>query len=246
LLLHASSASALTTVSVKGVDTGDYYSGTAECPKGKHVVSGGFTTPERGFALTNRAVSDREWTVVADSDSLTVFAYCSAKINVAAETKDIAIDPKSGAQHTATARCGRGRTALAGGWDFEDQVANTPVFKSRRVSERAWSVTAFNGGNEEMTAIVYCANVGDTAIRSKRSARVPPEGDGRVTARCHKGEELLGGGFSTSPKSDYSNTTGPDFFYAASRRRGKRGWATAVHNYSDRGGRIKASAICAT
>ena len=81
LLLTAANASALTTVTVKGADIGDgVFAGTATCPPGTTVVSGGFDVEEQGYTPVNKAQGERKWVVQAlETSFLTVSANCSKR-----------------------------------------------------------------------------------------------------------------------------------------------------------------------
>jgi hypothetical protein len=120
------------------------------------------------------------------------------------------------------------------------------VFKSRPRGDDKWSVTAFNdsGGEarDRIKAFAYCLR-GPRRIVTGR-APIAAGGNGDPDATCLPGTQLLGGGFTTSPKSDFDNETGPDLFYAASTRTDPTEWSVFAHNYSDVGGTTTAIAVC--
>jgi hypothetical protein len=95
-----------------------------------------------------------------------------------------------------------------------------------------------------LEAFAYCERGVVIKVRSSTSAPIPDGGDSSATARCHKGETLLSGGYTTKPKPDWFNTFGPDFFYNASYRSGKHSWIASAHNYSNVAGTITAFAYC--
>ena len=138
---------------------------------------------------------------------------------------------------------------MAGGWAFAPADAgatNQPVFKSRPKGTDKWTVTAFNDqtgpAREEITAFAYCLR-GPRRVRTE-STPIAASGNGDPDAECAPGTELLGGGFSTSPKSDFDNATGPDLFYAASTRTDPTTWSVFARNYSSVAGTVTAIATC--
>lgn len=245
-LTFAPGATALSTVTTKGVEKGDVWVGEATCPKGKRVVSGGFQLPNRSSVPLNRRQGARTWGVIGqDTDGpLTVFAYCSSRLapRIESGTGPISATSEEG---RAVARCANGATAVAGGWEFEDELAdNQTTFTSYGGGGRAWKVSVGSGDSAEVTAFAYCLRGDGLEARMKTGGRIAPEGNGQASARCRRGEELLGGGFKTTPRPDYSNNMGPDFFFHRTHRAGARGWLAAAHNYSSIAGRIKLSLIC--
>ncbi|HXE99025.1 MAG TPA: hypothetical protein VN458_01625 [Solirubrobacterales bacterium] len=245
LLLTAPGASALTTVSATGADRGDgVYVGKARCPGDKRVVSGGFTMPDESEAVVNKAKGKRSWIVKGQDTSgpLEVFAYCSGRLEPSTAS-DRSGFSQSNDRGKANARCGHGKTAVSGGWKFDDLSGNQPVFKSFGRGGRSWRVHAFSDESERITAYAYCLRR-DVKTRSKRGDPIPDEGADSTRVKCHRGDQLLSGGFNTKPKSDFSNDDGPDFFYSKSSRVGKRGWRAAAHNYSSVSGRTTVTAIC--
>lgn len=255
-LFTAPSASALTTVTENGVAAGGgFLIATPTCPGNMKVISGGFGMPAGNpatghTASVNRAKGRQTWVVKAQtSDPLKGFAYCSRNLNVAVVSKTVAL-PEDGTEGAAKARCNRGQTAVSGGWKYSNGQQNSPVFKSSGAGGRRWSVKGF--ADEEsptnLTAYAYCLRGGDVTARSDRSGNVGNREDGTVQATCRPSEQLLGGGFATSPRSDFSNDDGPDFFYHRSARQGtnrrSRGWRASAHNYGTVAGRIKTTVLC--
>lgn len=246
LLLTAPGASALTRVSATGADRGDgVYVGKARCPGDKRVVSGGFSMPDESDAVVNKAKGTRSWIVKGQDTSgpLEVFAYCSGKLEPTTATDSSRFSDAPEVLGKANARCGRGKTAVSGGWKFDDLADNQPVFKSFGRGGRSWRVQAFSEDSEKITAYAYCLRR-EVKTRSKRGDPIPTEEADSTQVKCHRGDQLLSGGFNTKPKSDFFNDDGPDFFYSKSSRVGKRGWRAAAHNYSDVAGRTTVTAIC--
>ena len=252
LLSIAPSASALTTVTAKGANNGDgVYTATAKCPPGTTVVSGGFDVEEQGYVPVNKAKGERSWFVQAlETDSLTVSANCSKRLDPSARSAAKRFgEDNAGVNTTVRARCRRGEV-VAGGWRYEPagQAAdNSPVFQSNRKGSERWAVTAVidsPDADSKIRAFAYCLRGLDLRARSKRSDRVESNADGTGAAKCKPGQELLGGGFTTTPRPDWNNDDGPDHFYFASRRAGPRRWGVGAHNHSSVDGFIKTTVIC--
>jgi hypothetical protein len=248
LLLTAPSASALTKETGSGVERANgVWVGKAKCDRGEQVVSGGFAMPIESEAVVNKRKGDRTWIVKGqDTDGpLTVYAYCSRHLSPGSESDRgrISSDPAS-EEGTAKARCGRGKTAVAGGWKFDETAGNQPVFTSFGGGGRAWKLSAASGDSPRVTVYAYCLRDEGIQARKRTGATIASEGNGDASVKCRRGEELLGGGFKTKPRPDYSNATGPDLFFSDSRRKGSRGWTATAHNYSDVAGRIKLAALC--
>ena len=251
LLLTAANASALTTVTVKGADIGDgVFAGTATCPPGTTVVSGGFDVEEQGYTPVNKAQGERKWVVQAlETSFLTVSANCSKRLDpsVRSAAKRFGKD-NEGVNTTVRAHCQRGEV-VAGGWRYEPagQAANnSPVFKSNRKGSERWAVTAVldsPDADSRIRAFAYCLRGLDLKARS-RIADVGSNDDGSTAAHCRAGEELLGGGFKTRPRPDWENESGPDNFYFQSQRFGPRAWFAGAYNHSSVDGEVVTTAIC--
>jgi hypothetical protein len=253
LLAFVPSAVALETVSVKGVDQGDgLFIGTATCPAGKTVVSGGFEVNPTGTATVNKAKGERRWVVQAtDSTSLTVTANCSKRLDPSVSSRARAFGANNeGVNTTTKARCKRGQV-VAGGWAFQpagDSLSNSPVFKSNRKGTDRWVVTAVHddpNAQSKIKVFAYCLR--GVGVRARGdSVEIEPNADEMATAACKPGEELLGGGYTTTPRPDWNNMTGPDNFYFASQRSGPREWQAGARNHSSVDGEIVTTAICRT
>jgi len=222
---------------------------TAKCKDGERIVSGGFRLPGEGQVTISRAPVGQRWTATADGDPpLTVFAYCSEGRGVSRHSHSETVPGPAGTQKTVAAHCDANQSLVSGGYETVDADPGTHdlvAFKSRRVWDRTWKVTVFNDSNTASTLRVfaYCRRHVDVKVRS-HSDPIGPDQPGSATARCHRGEALLSGGYITTPKSDYQNTTGPDLFYTGSYRSGRRAWTAAAHNYSDIAGRITTFVYC--
>ena len=224
---------------------------TAKCPGRKHVVSGGFKAEDNAVPVVSRAVGDRKWTVhlfPGSTEALKTVAYCGAR-RVSRHSKTKAADADTQVANKVAAKCDRGESVVSGGFRLIDtppgDLDNNPVFKSRRTGKRTWGVSAFvDEPPAKVKAFAYCTRHLDVKVRSNQSDPIPTEGASDATASCHRSETLLSGGYTTTPKSDFSNDTGPDFFYFRSLRSGSRSWTATAHNYSDIAGQITTFAYC--
>jgi hypothetical protein len=106
-------------------------------------------------------------------------------------------------------------------------------------------MSVFDTPPGNLVAFAYCARRVTAKVRSSSSPIAAGAPKGSATARCHKGETLLSGGYTTTPTPDFANKTGPDFFYSASYRSGKRAWTARVINFSAVSGRLTTFAYCA-
>lgn len=245
MLLTAGPAPALQKVSAAGKSVGgSALKAKAVCPKGKRVVSGGYAADSEEIASVNKRAGKRAWVVKAINVSkLTGYAYCSASLRPKPASKTVTGEAIG--RTKAVARCPGQKTAVAGGWRF-GLNSNSPVFASSGSGGRAWTVKGFSddGPDDDLKAFAYCLGRGGVKVRSAKSDPIPEDADGQATARCKPGEELLGGGHSTSPKSDFFNDEGPDLFYSRTLRVKSRAWRASAHNYSIVAGRITAKAVC--
>ena len=222
---------------------------TAKCKDGERVVSGGFRLPDEGQVTISRAAKGQGWTATADGEPpLTVFAYCTAGQGVSRRSHSEIVPGPAGTQKTVAAHCGVNKSLVSGGYETVDADPGTHdlvAFKSRRAGDRKWKVTVFNDSDtpSRLRVFAYCLRDVDVKVRSNTDPIGQDQSDS-ATARCHRGEALLSGGYITTPKSDYGNTTGPDLFYTGSYRSGRRAWTAGAHNYSDVAGRITTFVHC--
>ena len=248
LLFTVPSASALTTETASGVEKpSGVWVGKAKCDRGEHVVSGGFSMPDRSEAVVNRRKGERTWIVKGQDTEgpLKVYAYCSRRLSPGIESDSgrISSDPES-EEGTAKTKCGRGKVAVAGGWQFESTEGNQPVFTSYGNGGRTWKLSAASGDSSKITVYAYCLRSDGVTTRTKTSPSIASDDTGGGKAKCRRGDELLSGAFKTKPKPDYGNETGPDLFFSFSKKKGGRGWTASAHNYSNVAGTIKLTVIC--
>jgi hypothetical protein len=245
LTLAAEPASALKGYSAKIKDTaGDLDRGKVKCgDKDEFVVSGGFSGVSSDAAVVNRAAGGNAWLVKGDfALPATAYANCSKHYQPKVAKKTSAFNGNIGT--LAEAHCSNGRQAVAGGWQYKKGGANSPVYTSAPAVED-WEVGGFNGSgnhNATLTAYAYCLNV-VPAVTSSTNA-MGAGGDVSGVAECDPGEELLGGGFETTPDPDFNNVAGPDPFVFGAGRAAKREWLAEAHNYSSVGGDLHVFATC--
>lgn len=247
LLLTASGASALTTRSASGVEKANgVWVAKAKCARGQTAVSGGFAMPDESDAVVNRRKGARTWLVKGQDTAgpLKAYAYCSRTLRPSVEQDRGRIDVAVTGEGSAKARCDRGESAVAGGWQYDELGSNQPVFTGYGRGGRSWKVVAASGDSPRITAYAYCLRSDRVSARVRTSAAIATDTQGSASVKCRKGDELLSGAFKTKPKPDYSNDTGPDLFFSDSRRKGNRGWFASAHNYSNVAGTIKLAAIC--
>jgi hypothetical protein len=224
---------------------------TAKCGAGEHVVSGGFKDSTTGAtAVVSHAVHGDSWTVHTDGTTLlTTYAYCGRKGPALSthETQVPGVAPPPNT--TAAARCASGQTLVSGGYGFLATSPSTQngstAYGDYAASSRGWKLTAaFESVPVTLAVFAYCQPGVNVKVRSKSGAPIPADGDGSASASCHKGETLLAGGYTTTPKPDWNNSSGPDLFYNASYRSGSRSWTARAHNFSNVSGSITAFAYC--
>jgi hypothetical protein len=220
---------------------GGQWQAVAQCRQGERVVSGGYATATGSSITESRAKGKREWVVESNND-LRAFALCSRRLEVSRKSNLSAMtDDTSGT--VAKARCARGARAVSGGFRFSGAVGDSPVFRSRPVGRRGWSVRAFDSALD-ITAYAYCLrDAPELRIRSG-TLEIAAGATESAQVACRRGEELLGGGWSVSPKPDWNNNAGPDTFYHRATRFGARTWKVSATNFGQPG-RIQPIAICA-
>ena len=170
-----------------------------------------------------------------------MFAYCTGGHGVSHHSHSENRSRPGRHQRTVAAHCDANKSLVSGGYETVDAdpgIHDLVAFKSRRTGDRTWKITVFNDSDtaSRLKVFAYCTRDVDVKVRSN-SDRIGTDQSGSATARCHRGEALVSGGYTTTPKSDYGNTTGPDLFYTRSHRSGRRAWKAAAYNYSDVAGR---------
>jgi hypothetical protein len=223
---------------------------TAKCGANEHVLSGGFKSSDESAAVVSHAVNGDSWTVrlvPGAVNTLTVYAYCAHQGQIYRHTQQ-ATAGAAPINTTATAHCASGQTLVSGGYAFLSPAAtqgNSPTYRDFAATARKWRVmAAIENIPAKLEAFAYCEKSVVVKVRSNASDPIPDDGTGAATARCHRGETLLSGGYTTTPTPDWDNNAGPDIFYDASFRSGTRAWTARGHNYSGVAGKITAFAYC--
>lgn len=224
---------------------------TAKCGANERVVSGGFKSQNVSAAVVSHAVQGNSWTVRLVPGviaKLTTYAYCGPKSGTRISTHEKTVMARHASHNTsATTGCSSGETLISGGYAFLSTPSgqgNSPTFKDYAASVGKWTVmSAIENIPAQLEAFAYCQRGADVKVRSRSSGMINHGGNGSATASCHKGETLLAGGYTTTPKPDWNNAAGPDLFYSASYRSGVRSWTASAHNYG-KPGEIKAFAYC--
>jgi hypothetical protein len=252
LLAAQTSAMALTVHSATDTTTNSagQLVATAKCAANEHVVSGGFKSSDESAAVVSHALHGDSWTVhlyPGNTDTLTVYAYCAHQGQIYRHTQETKAG-KAPINTTATAHCASGQTLVSGGYAFlstPSSQGNSPTYRDFASTARKWLVMAtFETIPAKLEAFAYCEQGVVVKVRSNTSDPIPDDNSGSATARCHKGETLLSGGYRTTPTPDWNNNAGPDLFYDASFRSGTRAWTARAHNYSGVAGKITAFAYC--
>jgi hypothetical protein len=221
---------------------GSFESGKAKCEQGQRVVSGGFLGGSGDYALVSKAVRGKAWLVKGEfTGKGLVFANCSSRLAPTTAKEEKRFTRTRG---DATARCGDNQSAVAGGWAYRPLNFNNPIFTSRPSGSR-WTVEGFVDDldlDPSLTAYAYCLGR-DVSVEGD-SAAMPADGDAESEAECDPSQELLGGGFETTPRPDFGNETGPDPFIYGMGRTAQFTWSTLARNYSAVGGTLRTFAVC--
>jgi hypothetical protein len=204
---------------------------TAKCKRGQEAVGGGFfvdPSPMGGVlpAFESQRVGKRGWNYrlysFLEADAA-VYAYCDKRepgLKVEAAT-EVLPDESIAA---VTARCGRGKEAVAGG--FDSPFTELAAVASKRSGKRSWEVVFVGPPGEEVTAVAYC-DKREPGLKTKQAAIVPSIDEvDSVRAGCKRKQELRSGGFEI--EFDPSGTVDEDEgLVTTSRRAGKRRWEVA-------------------
>lgn len=228
---------------------------TAKCGPKQHVVSGGFKGPTGSVAAASAAVGAHSWTVhlyPGTAGRLTTYAYCAHKGRISTHKAQGTV-VAAPANTVVAARCASHEALASGGYAYESafKQPDSPTYRDYASTPHAWAVmAAIETTPAELHVFAYCERGVAITVRSGSSGSIPGDASGSATASCHKGETLLGGGYTTTPLPDWNNMIGPDFFYSASYRSGVRSWTASARNYSEvnsmTAGTITAFAYCAS
>ena len=190
-------------------------SAIARCPKGSHVISGGWQVTASGVVpftfsiFESLRIDNRSWKVVGIQPTssppavkLIGYAYCRRVGPVPSlVTESMQVTPAS--RGTVLASCPNGSKATAGGFRDQMDIAGDRILlptESRRTSARGWNVggEAQGGADAKLDALAYCTpKVKKLGVRS---ASVPGPttpaflADARA-GLCPKATGALSGGF---------------------------------------------------
>lgn len=212
------------TASSVGVEQFGRVTATAQCPKQKKLVGGGFAAEadaEGGlFPTESRANGKREWLAAGlksgeGDPTFEAYAYCrkgAPKLKQRSVTVTVPGNEQEPSPPTAaTATCQKRKKAVAGGFSVppgansEGETRPGIVTSSARAAKREWTVSTQLvdvAGATQLTAYVYCAR----KKRRETSASTPileGEVDLIESPLCSKGTSLAGG-FQATPLSGQS------------------------------------------
>jgi hypothetical protein len=209
------------------------------------VISGGFDAVEGNPAPVSRALGNRAWLVRTFDSSFTGYAYCSKTMR--ASHAHNSVDVTDTVNTSVDATCPSGTRVVSGGYRMANPggQSNSPIYSTFASGQRKWSILALlSDVPNSLKAFAYCADAPPVTIRTATGA-APSNDSGTATVSCKSGEELLSGGYETTPTPDWHNTDGPDTFIHSSSRSGVRAWTVSAFNYSSVAGQLVAYAICA-
>jgi len=231
---------------------------TATCRPGSQVVSGGFATPDVAYAgggpytdtVGASRTDKRHFVSRASNDAFRTgrfysYAYCGdlGRVRVASATDEIG-SFKNG---SATARCGRGLTAISGGYRGANPNggrAEMVPFQSKRIGARSWRVSARNlalKGTGELVVYAYCVRIDAPPAAEVNDVRMPGFNKSSAGSSCDAGKEAFAGGFDAA--TPHGNSVGVSV--ATSRRKqGGHRWKVTVLNGDDPR-HLKVIAYCA-
>jgi len=193
----------------------------------------------------SRALGTDAWLVRTFDSSFTGYAYCSKTMRASRAHNSVDVNDNENA--SVDARCPSGTRVVSGGHRMANPGAqsNSPIYSTFPSGQRTWSILAVvSDVPNSLKAFAYCADTAPLTVRTATGA-VPSNDAGMSTVSCKSGEELLSGGYETTPTPDWHNTNGPDTFIHSSFRSAARAWTVNAFNYSDVAGQLVAYAICA-
>jgi hypothetical protein len=218
------------------------FAGTFRPARGQRVL------PENSLKPQRRE-GGREWFVSAENSGreagrLTGYVYCrkASRLRAAKLPGMQKRGPRPG-EFTRTVRCrpDQGRVVSGGFRTF-----GVRIYGSRKTAPRRWSVSWFNPDNphpvhNSFETFAYC-RPGPNTKPWRAAIRVASGQTAKISARCHRNERILSGGFANP---DFDSDGGPQMFAHISRRAGnKHRWTVVAHNLGDAPGTLVAFAYC--
>jgi len=180
------------TITVKSGPKPVFKSATTRCPRGQHVLFGGYKNGVAGM----RRTADDLWTVDGFNLGgaplkLTSYAYCGRGSVSSRHTKRVVVTSYG----TATAKCPAGKVVVAGGFATSPNSVFA-VQRLVRIGTDRWQVSGYLRygitKRTELTAIAYCGK-GPAPKAVSQSIQLSSDG-GRTKAACPSGKRLLFGG----------------------------------------------------
>lgn len=181
------------------------------------------------------------WTaaILGASAFFALAGVATARLSGESGSTDIA----PGDNGTASAKCGSGSTAVAGGFSAPgfDPTADTGpanlTFASVLKGDRRWKVSGHNFNNPEpaakatpgsgpLVAHVYCDKHDPGVTVESKSTTVDPGEHATLTPKCQGGREAVSGGHTSDPADPRGFTA----YANASRRAGDQGWKVTFQN----------------
>jgi hypothetical protein len=202
----------------------------AECKQGQEAVAGGFFG-ERPNAFLPAFESKREgkrgWSyrLYGDEAPATAYVYCDKKepgLKAKSVTHELA---ELFVPETVTARCGRGKEAVSGG--FEAPFTKLAVVASKRSGKRTWEAQFVGPVGVDVSVFVYCDKAEPGLKTKSASTTVLDEQSASVSAKCKHRRQLRSGGF----ESEFGPTVSEGALVNESRRDGKRRWDVTADSF---------------
>jgi hypothetical protein len=190
------------------------------------------------------------------SGTIVAHAYCAAtpgRIKVRESSAQVPL----GSLGSATARCSRGRRAIAGGFASPDLdfVAGRGVLalSSFKAGKRGWTVEGINANDGDaqqstpgtLSALVYCSKVAPRLIERSQQVSVGSQQYRSFDVSCPAGTKVVSGGFDGNVGPLGENLTAAGAVESYRMRKGA-GWTTSAVSVDDSiGATVTGFAYCA-
>jgi hypothetical protein len=149
------------------------------------------------------------------------YVYCDKK-QPGLKRKSVTEKPAAITQETVTARCGRGKEAVSGGFEVPD--TKLVLTSSRRAGKRAWEVGYIRIPGTPITAFVLC-DKSKPGLKTKEASATASSESETLDAKCKRRQELRSGGFY----AEYDYPSGEDISSVnASKKEGRRKWMVSA------------------
>jgi hypothetical protein len=202
--------------------------GTAPCKAGEEAVAGGFSGPSGSLVpFVSAREGERFWRTrvysgLGGADEVIGYVYCDKKEPGLKVKRATEVSPDVVLPDSVTARCGRGKEAVSGGFEFED--SELVVTSSKRAGKRSWEIGYIAVPETTVTAFALC-DKSEPGLKTKQGSMTPPVGGpASAIAKCKRKQQLRSGGF----EAEYNYPTGEDqSLVHESSKPGKRRWEVA-------------------